>query len=82
MFLQDLPPGLPPGRKGHQFEIKFKDNVSLVYKPLYKMIPLGLEEAKKQIQSRCVLTESSCQNSVPFHSICHLESGRRNTTMV
>ena len=51
MFPQDLPLGLPPGRKGHEFKIDLEDEVPPAHRPLYKMSPLELEEAKKQIES-------------------------------
>ena len=48
---QDLPLGLPPVRQGHEFKIDLEDDVAPVHRPLYKMSPLELEEAKKQIES-------------------------------
>ena len=51
VFPQGLPLGLPPVRQGHEFKIDLEDNVPPVYRPLYKMSPLELEEAKKQIES-------------------------------
>ena len=51
VFPIDLPIGLPPVRKGHQFKIDLEDDVPPVHRPLYKLSPLALEEAKKQIQS-------------------------------
>ena len=50
-FLRNLPLGLPPVRHGHEFKIDFEDDVPPVHFPLYKMSPLELEEAKKQIES-------------------------------
>ena len=50
VFLQDLPFGLSPMRQEHQFKIDLEDKVPLVHRSLYKMNPLKLEEAKKQIQ--------------------------------
>ena len=38
-------------RKGHEFKIDQEDEVPPVHRPLYKMSPLELEEAKKQIES-------------------------------
>ena len=38
-------------RQGHEFRIDLEDDVPLVHHPLYKMSPLELEEAKKQIES-------------------------------
>ena len=51
VFPQDPPLGLPPVRQGHEFKIDLEDDVPLVHRPLYKMSPLELEEAKKQIES-------------------------------
>ena len=50
-FPQDLPLGLPPVREGHEFKINLEDEVPPIHRPLYKMSPLELEEAKKQIES-------------------------------
>ena len=41
VFPQDLPLGFPP-----EFRIDLEDDVPLVHRPLYKMSPLELEEAK------------------------------------
>ena len=41
----------PPVRQGYEFKIDLEDDVPLVHRPLYKMSPLELEEAKKQIES-------------------------------
>ena len=45
LFPQDLPPGLPPVRKGHEFKIDLEDDTLPVHRPLYKLSPLELEEA-------------------------------------
>ena len=37
--------------QGHQFKIDLEDDVAPVHHPLYKMSPLKLEEAKKQVES-------------------------------
>ena len=50
IFPQDLPQGLPPVKMGYEFKIDLEDDTPLVHKPLYKLIPLKLEEAHKQIQ--------------------------------
>ena len=49
VFPKDLPPGLPPVRRGHEFKIDLKDDEPPVHRPIYKLIPLELAEAKKQI---------------------------------
>ena len=48
---EDLPLGLPPVRQGHEFRIDLEDDVPPIHRPLYKMSPLELDEAKKQIES-------------------------------
>ena len=50
VFPKDLPPKLPPTRKGHEFKIELEDDVPLVHWPLYKLSPLELAQAKKQIE--------------------------------
>ena len=50
VFPDELPVGLPPIRKGHQFKIDLEDDVPPVHRPLYKLSPLELAEAKKQIE--------------------------------
>ena len=47
VFPKDLPPGLPPIRKGHEFKIELEDDTPPVHRPLYKLSPLELEEARK-----------------------------------
>ena len=37
--------------EGHEFKIYLEDEVPPVHYPLYKMSPLELEEAKRQIES-------------------------------
>ena len=49
VFLSDLPSGFPPMRQGHEFKIDLQDDMPLVHRPIYKLSPLELEEAKKQI---------------------------------
>ena len=49
VFPKDLPPGFPPIRKGHKFKIELEDDAPPVHRPLYKLSPLELAEAKKQI---------------------------------
>ena len=50
IFPEDLPPGLPPIIKGHEFRIELKDDTPPVHRPIYKLSPLELEEARKQIE--------------------------------
>ena len=49
-FPEDLPPGLPPMRMGHEFKIELEDDTPPVHRPVYKLSPLELEEARKQIE--------------------------------
>jgi hypothetical protein len=50
VFPEDLPIGRPPVRKGHEFKIELEDDVPPVHRPLYKLSPLELQEARKQIE--------------------------------
>lgn len=50
-FPQDLPLGLPPVHKGHEFKIELEDNIQPIHRPLRKISLAELEEAKTQIQS-------------------------------
>ncbi len=50
VFPEDLPPGIPPKRLGHQFRIDLEDDTPPVHRPIYKLSPLELEEARKQIE--------------------------------
>ena len=47
---KDLPPRLPPICKGHEFKIDLEEDMPLVHRPLYKLSPLELQQAKKQIE--------------------------------
>ena len=47
VFPIDLPLGLPPVRKVHEFRIDLEDEIAPVHKPIYKLSPLELEEARK-----------------------------------
>ena len=49
VFAKDLPAGVPPVRKGHQFHIELEDGAQPVNRPLYKLSPLELEEVKRQL---------------------------------
>ena len=49
VFPKDLPLGLPPVRMGHEFKVELEDDTPPVHRPMYKLSPLELEEAKKQI---------------------------------
>ena len=50
LFPKDLPRGLPPICKGHELKIELEDDTPPVHWPLYKLSPLELAEAKKQIE--------------------------------
>ena len=51
VFPDDLPPGLPPVRRGFEFKIELENDTPPVHRPIYKLSPLELQEAKEQIQS-------------------------------
>ena len=50
IFPRDLPKGLPPKRLGHEFKIDLEPGTKLVHPSIYKLIPLELDEARKQIE--------------------------------
>ena len=47
IFPTDLPQGLPLVRMGHDFKIELEDDTLPICRPIYKLSPLELEEAKK-----------------------------------
>ena len=49
IFPRHVPPGLPPVRMGHELKIELEDDTPPIHRPIYKLSPLELEEAKKQI---------------------------------
>ena len=49
VFAKDLPVGVPPKRKGHEFRIELEEGAEPIYRPLYKLSPMELEEVKNQI---------------------------------
>ena len=50
IFPKDLPKRLPPKRLGHEFKIDLELDTKPVHRPIYKLSPLELDEAKKQIE--------------------------------
>ena len=50
IFPSDLPKGLPPKRLGHGVKIDLEFDTKLVHRPIYKLSPPKLEEAKRQIE--------------------------------
>ena len=50
IFPKDLPKGLPPKRLGHEFKIDLEPDTKPMHRPIYKLSPLKLDEAKKQIE--------------------------------
>ena len=46
----DLPAGRPPVRLGHEFKIDLQDDTPPVHRPIYKLSPMELAEAKRQIE--------------------------------
>ena len=47
IFLSELPKDVPPTRMGHQLKIDLEDEAPPIHRPLCKIIPPELEEAKK-----------------------------------
>ena len=50
VFPADLPKETPPVREGHEFKIELDDDTPPVHRPLYKLSPLELQEARTQIE--------------------------------
>ena len=50
VFPVDLPAGQPPVRLGHEFKIDLQDDTHPVHRPIYKLNPMKLVEAKRQIE--------------------------------
>ena len=50
IFPKDLPPGLSQRHKGHEFKIDLEDDTPPLHRPIYKLSPLELKEARKQIE--------------------------------
>ena len=51
IFPKDLSKGVPPRRMGHEFKIDFEPDTAPIHRPIYKLSPLELQEAKMQIDS-------------------------------
>ena len=51
VFPKDLPKGVPPKRMGHEFKIDLEPDTAPIHRPIYKLSPLELQEAKTQIDS-------------------------------
>ena len=50
VFPKDLPRGLPPVRKGHEFKIDLEDeDMTPIHRPLYKLSPAELAEVRAQV---------------------------------
>ena len=49
VFAKDLPSGIPPARRGHEFRIELEEGTEPIHRPLYKLSPMELEEVKRQI---------------------------------
>ena len=49
IFPMDLPLGQPLVQMGHEFKIEMEDDTPPIHRAIYKLNPLELEEAKKQI---------------------------------
>ena len=50
IFPSDLPKGLPPKRLGYEFKIDLEPDTKPVHRPIYKLSPLELDDAKRQIK--------------------------------
>ena len=50
IFPSDLPKGLSPKRLGYEFRNDLKPDTKPVHQPIYKLSPLELDEAKRQIE--------------------------------
>ena len=49
VFAKDIPPGIPPIRKGHEFSIELEPDTRPIFRPIYKLSPAELDEVKRQI---------------------------------
>ena len=49
IFLKNLPPGLPPICKGHEFKIELEDDAPPMHRPLYKLSPLELQRPRSRL---------------------------------
>ena len=49
IFPTNLPPRLPLVRMGHEFKIQLEDDTPPFHRPIYRLRPPELEEARKQI---------------------------------
>ena len=49
-FFSDVPKGLPLKRLGHEFKIDLEPDIKPVHRPIYRLRPLELYEAKMQIE--------------------------------
>ena len=51
VFPKNLPKGVRPRRTGHEFKIDLEPDIAPIHRPIYKLSPLELQEAKTQIDS-------------------------------
>ena len=51
VFPKDLPKGIPPRWMGHEYKIDLEPDTAPIHRPIYKLSPLELQEAKMQIDS-------------------------------
>ena len=49
VFAKDVPPGVPPVRKGHEMQIDLEPDTRPISRPIYTLSPAELEEVKRQI---------------------------------
>ena len=67
-------------RKGHDsFEIKLEDDMPPIHRPLYKMSPRELQEAKGSNPTRCSSMVSSDRQTLPMASHIDYSSLKRTS---
>ncbi|GAB5489762.1 MAG: hypothetical protein Pars2KO_33320 [Parasphingorhabdus sp.] len=49
VFAKDIPPGVPPVRKGHEFGIELEPDTRPIFRPIYKLSQAELDEVKRQV---------------------------------
>lgn len=50
-FPKDLPKGVPPKQMGHEFKIELEGGTTPIYKLIYKLSSIELQDPKTQIDS-------------------------------
>lgn len=49
VFLEDLPKGIPPKHMGHEFKIDLELGTNPIFRPIFKLGPLELQEVKLKL---------------------------------